>query len=98
MPAPDFLIESLPPGPAVGTGRPLGPATRGGAGAPPRARLPTRDRRETPEPAMRPGQPALDHLPQVQQQMPPIRDLDGPRWPERDTAGAPGRGAPGARA
>src|SRR5215218_3307977 len=66
MPAPDFLIESLPPDPAIGTGRPLGPATREGAGASRRARLPTRDRRETPEPAMRPGQPALDHLPQVQ--------------------------------
>src|SRR3954471_12093715 len=95
MPAPDFLIESLPPGPAVGTGRPLGPATREGAGAPHRARLPTRDRRETPEPAMRPGQPALDHLPQVQQQMPPIRDLDRPRRPERDTAGVLARAVAG---
>src|ERR671920_1754779 len=95
MPAPDFLIESLPPDPAIGTGRPLGPATREGAGAPRRARLPTRDRRETPEPAMRPGQPALDHLPQVQQQMPSIRDLDRPRRPERDTAGVLARAITG---
>ena len=44
---------------------------------------------------MRPGQPALDHLPQVQQQMPPIRDLDRPRRPERDTAGVFGRAVAG---
>src|SRR3954449_2196487 len=95
MPAPDFLIESLPPGPAVGTGRPLGPATREGAGAPRRTRPPTRDGRQAPEPAVRPGQPALDHLPQVQQQMPPIRDLHGLRRSERDTAGVLARAITG---
>jgi len=36
---------------------------------------------------MHPGQPTLGHLPQVEQQVPPVRDLHGPRCPEPDAAG-----------
>jgi len=41
------------------------------------------------------GQPTLDHLPQVQQQVPAVRDLHGPRRPEPDAAGVLGRAVAG---
>ncbi len=44
---------------------------------------------------MRHGQPTLDHLPQVQQQVPAIGDLNGRGRPEPDAAGVLARAVTG---
>ena len=71
VPPPDFLVQRDPPLPAADPGRPLGSGARKGFGPPPRLRVGGRagTGRQAPQPRMRPGQPSLDRLAQVDQHM-----------------------------
>ena len=66
----------LPPRPEIRRRRGLGAAARIGPGAPRRRGLPARNQRQVPQPAVDPGEPALDHPAQVLEQVPAVDDLD----------------------
>lgn len=88
---PDLVVECLPARLTLGAGRPFRAATGKRACPPRRAGRPTQDGRQAPERTMHRGEPALGHLSQVQQQVPAIGDLHGPRRSKPDATGVLGR-------
>jgi hypothetical protein len=97
VPPPDFLVQRDPPLSAADPGRPLGAGARKGFGPPGRLRVDGRagTERQAPQPRLRPGQPSLDRLAQVDQHMPAVSDLRRSRRSQPDAAGVFGRAVAG---